>query len=201
MPKPHNDHRPCALPPRCGVYPLDEHNITLLDNVHPVKWEDPTPEAGFEKLTCRSHTDVSYVLPSPLRCNRHTMPPRPTSCTTSSRSARARAASDNNTCWVDTPATQWPSGRCRDEGAFVESGGAAGEKMRHLPLSLSSPPQASSRPSSPRGAARARRSSSRTSRACVRGVPSFALRRSDVAWMVATHRRRARHTAATPIGS
>ena len=28
--------------------PLDEHNATMLDCVHPHKWQDPEPAAGFE---------------------------------------------------------------------------------------------------------------------------------------------------------
>lgn len=28
----------------CGVTPLDEHNVRLLDNIHPKKWIDPEPE-------------------------------------------------------------------------------------------------------------------------------------------------------------
>ena len=30
-----------------GVSPLDEHNVKLLDNVHPKKWVDPKPKANY----------------------------------------------------------------------------------------------------------------------------------------------------------
>ena len=30
-----------------GVTPLDEHNVKLLDNVHPKKWVDPKPKANY----------------------------------------------------------------------------------------------------------------------------------------------------------
>ena len=31
----------------CGISPLDEHNIGLLDNVHPKAWVDPTPKPTY----------------------------------------------------------------------------------------------------------------------------------------------------------
>lgn len=30
-----------------GVFPLDEHNAKLLDNVHPKKWVDPEPKSSY----------------------------------------------------------------------------------------------------------------------------------------------------------
>ena len=32
------------------VTPLDEHNVKLLDNVHPAKWIDPVPEGNYNMV-------------------------------------------------------------------------------------------------------------------------------------------------------
>jgi NADPH-dependent 2,4-dienoyl-CoA reductase/sulfur reductase-like enzyme len=36
------------------VWPLDEHNIKLLNNVHPPNWVDPSPSPG-------SHYDMVII--------------------------------------------------------------------------------------------------------------------------------------------
>ena len=35
---------------KVGVYPLDEHNANLLDNVHPKKWTDPEPKESYNLI-------------------------------------------------------------------------------------------------------------------------------------------------------
>lgn len=35
---------------KVGVYPLDEHNAKLLDNVHPKKWTDPEPKESYNLI-------------------------------------------------------------------------------------------------------------------------------------------------------
>jgi len=35
---------------KVGVYPLDEHNAKLLDNVHPKKWTDPKPKESYNLI-------------------------------------------------------------------------------------------------------------------------------------------------------
>lgn len=36
--------------------PLDEHNIKLLDNVHPAKWVPPTPETRYNLVVIGAGT-------------------------------------------------------------------------------------------------------------------------------------------------
>jgi hypothetical protein len=34
----------------CGISPLDEHNVRLLDSVHPKEWIDPTPKSIYNLI-------------------------------------------------------------------------------------------------------------------------------------------------------
>ena len=40
----------------CGVAPLDEHNIRLLDNVHPKEWIDPAPKPSYNLVVIGAGT-------------------------------------------------------------------------------------------------------------------------------------------------
>lgn len=39
-----------AAPADVDVSPLDEHNVKLLDNVHPAKWLDPEPQPKYNMV-------------------------------------------------------------------------------------------------------------------------------------------------------
>lgn len=48
--QPHPHANTCCLPQELKVWPLDEHNAKLLDNVHPAAWVDPTPAGTYNMV-------------------------------------------------------------------------------------------------------------------------------------------------------